>query len=160
MPRVNESLWLPSLAMPMSAGRNAAHTRPCRVEHFGGGKARIDFDTSALGFGASQRQTLPSEPMSSDDCFISGGIEVRQPDRGARRHPEEAVVLHRCLQRTVGVLAPVRDQSVGDTGSITAPDRLCAPTSEPFSTTTMLRSALELLQPDRSRQARRPRRRR
>src|ERR1700748_3662806 len=28
-----------------------------------------------------------------------------------------------------------------DTGSITAPDRICAPTSEPFSTTTMLESA-------------------
>src|SRR6202789_3659271 len=29
-----------------------------------------------------------------------------------------------------------------DTGSITAPDRICAPTSEPFSTTTTARSAL------------------
>src|SRR3982750_3259881 len=29
-----------------------------------------------------------------------------------------------------------------ETGSITAPDRMCAPTSEPFSTTTMLKSAL------------------
>src|SRR5664279_5587295 len=29
-----------------------------------------------------------------------------------------------------------------DTGSITAPDRICAPTSEPFSTTTIPRSAL------------------
>ena len=38
-------------------------------------------------------------------------------------------------------------------GSITAPDRMCAPTSEPFSTTQTenprRRAARELLQPDR-----------
>ena len=32
---------------------------------------------------------------------------------------------------------------------MTAPDRICAPTSEPFSTTTTERSGVELLEPDR-----------
>ena len=36
-------------------------------------------------------------------------------------------------------------------GSMTAPDRICAPTSEPFSSTTT-ESSVHLLQPDRRRQ--------
>ncbi len=46
------------------------------------------------------------------------------------------------------------------TGSITAPDRICAPTSEPFSRTTteisFSRLGGELLQPDRGGQPRGP----
>ncbi len=45
-------------------------------------------------------------------------------------------------------------------GSITAPDRMCAPISEPFSSThtesSAPRSAAQLLEPDRGRETRRP----
>jgi hypothetical protein len=40
------------------------------------------------------------------------------------------------------------------TGSRTAPDRICAPTSEPFSSTTTFEIRVDLFQPDRRRQAR------
>ena len=40
---------------------------------------------------------------------------------------------------------------------MTAPERICAPTSEPFSTTTTVRLGIELLEPNRGGQARRPR---
>jgi hypothetical protein len=41
-------------------------------------------------------------------------------------------------------------------GSITAPDRMCAPISEPFSSTHTERSAGELLQADRGGESRGP----
>ena len=82
--------------------------------------------------------------------------EVRQPDRAARRHPVEAVVLDLGLQRTIGVLAPVRDQLVerdridhragqnmrADLGALLHHDDV--------------EIGIELLQPDRRRQAGRP----
>ena len=95
---------------------------------------------------------------SSDDC--SSAAASRCPAAGSPRpcgHPVEPVGLDLGLQRTVGVLAPVRQRACrATTGSITAPDRMCAPTSEPFSTTTMVRFGIELLQPDRGRKARGP----
>ena len=39
---------------------------------------------------------------------------------------------------------------------MTAPERMCAPTSEPFSTTTTEISGRDLLEPDRGGKARRP----
>jgi len=82
--------------------------------------------------------------------------EIRQPDRAARGRPVEAVVLDLRLQRTVGVLAPVRNKLVeryridhrtgenmrADFGTLFHHDDV--------------EIGIELLQPDRSRQAGRP----
>ncbi len=81
--------------------------------------------------------------------------EVRQPDRAARDHPVEAIVLDLGLQRTIGVLAPVRDQLVQR-------HRIDHRTGEDVRAHlgTLLHYddrelGIELFEPDRGRQARR-----
>ena len=95
------------------AGRDAAHRAVVVVQHFGRGKARIDFD--------AERLRLRPQPAAdiAERADIAVMVvhqrrhrEVRQPDRAGRRGPVEAVVLDLGLQRTIGVLAPVGDQLV------------------------------------------------
>ena len=63
MPRVKLSLGSPSRPTPMSPVATPTHRAVVVVENLGGGEARIDLDAQRLGLLASQRQTLPSEPM-------------------------------------------------------------------------------------------------
>ncbi|CCE03693.1 hypothetical protein BRAS3809_7800001 [Bradyrhizobium sp. STM 3809] len=94
----------------------------------------------------SQRQTLPSEPTKQWWLSINGGIAK----------PGSLIAPPSVIQKNLSSLTWVfsgQSSSVRQsgsslssaTGSITAPDRMCAPTSEPFSTTTTLRSAFSCL---------------
>ena len=62
--------------------------------------------------------------------------QVRQPHAARRAEIEEPVLGDRRLQRTVRVPRHSGSKRSSPIGSITAPDRIWAPTSEPFSTTT------------------------
>ena len=104
------------LAIPADAhvaGRNAAYCAAVVVQHFGRGKARIDFDAERL-----RLRPQPAADIAERTDIAVMVVhqrrhgEVRQPDRAGRRGPVEAVVLDLRLQRTIGVLAPVRDQLV------------------------------------------------
>ncbi|MGY4318979.1 hypothetical protein ACVWW1_008306 [Bradyrhizobium sp. JR3.5] len=138
------------------AGRDAAHRALVVIEHLGGGEARIDLD--------AERFRLWCEPAAdiAERADIVVMIvhqrrhdEVRNAEPALRRRPVEAVFLDLRLQRTVRVLAPVRDQFVerhridhrtrqdvrADLGALLHHDDR--------------ELGIELLQPDRGRQARR-----
>ena len=139
------------------AGRDAAHRAVFVVEHFGRGKARIDLDAERLGF---RRQPAADIAERADIAVMivhqRRHREIRQPDRAGRRRPVEAVVLDLGLQRTIGVLAPVRDQFVER-------DRIDHGARQNMRADfgTLLHHddveiGVELLQPDRRGEARRP----
>jgi len=95
------------------AGGDALHRALVVIEHFGRGKAGVDFD--------AKRFRLRGQPTAdiAERADIAMMIvhqrrhhEVRQPDRAARRHPVEAVVLHLGLQRAIRILTPVGEQLV------------------------------------------------
>ena len=157
MPRVKESLWLAVPGDAHVAGRDAAHRAVVVVEHFGRGKARIDFDAERLRL---RRQPAADIAERADIAVMivhqRRHREVRQPDRAGRRHPVEAVVLDLRLQRTIGVLAPVRNQLVER-------DRIDHRARQDMRADlgTLLHHddveiGIELLQPDRRGQAGRP----
>ena len=138
------------------AGGDAAHRAVVVVEHFDRGKARIDFDAERFGF---RRQPAADIAERADKAVMIAHQrrhrEVRQPDRAGRRRPVEAIVLDLGLQRTIRVLTPVRKQLVEryriDHGTR---ENVCTDLG------TLLdhddaKVGVELLQPDRSRQARR-----
>ena len=150
-------LWLAVPADAHVAGRDAAHRAAVVVQHFGRGKARIDFD--------AERLRLRPQPAAdiAERADIAVMVvhqrrhgEVRQPDRACRRGPVEAVVLDLGLQRTIGVLAPIRDQLVER-------DRIDHGARQDMRADlgTLLHHddaeiGIELLQPDRRGEARRP----
>ena len=106
-------MWRAVLGDAHVAGGDALHRALVVVEHFGRGKARIDFDAERLGLA---RQPAAHIAERADIAVMivhqRRHDEVRQPDRAARRHPVEAVVLDLGLQRAVGILAPVRNELV------------------------------------------------
>ena len=119
------------------AGRDADHRALVVVEHLGRREARIHLD--------AQFGRLLAEPAA--DVAEAGDVvavivhqrrhgDVGQPQRAGRAQVVEAVV----ASPAVSSGAPFAFQSgmsrLMPIGSITAPDRICAPTSEPFSSTT------------------------
>ena len=89
--------------------------------------------------------------------LISGGIRTfGSRTRAGRPEHVEAVVRDRRCATGVSSLRQSGSRRSSPIGSITAPDRIWAPTSEPFSTTTTDVSGVELLQPDRGGEPGRP----
>jgi hypothetical protein len=139
------------------AGGDTAHRALVVVKHLGRGKTRVDFDAERLRL---RRQPAADIAERADIAVMvvhqRRHREVRQPDRAGRRRPVETVVLYLGFQRTIGVLTPVRDQPVeanridhrarqnmrADLGTLLDHDDV--------------EVGVELLQPDRCRQACRP----
>ncbi len=63
MPRVNSTLGLAFAIDAHVARGDAAYGAIFVIKHFGGGEAGIDLDPHGFRLLASQRTTLPSEPM-------------------------------------------------------------------------------------------------
>src|SRR2546430_2734212 len=97
----------------------------------------------------------PAERMLDQAFLVFCGIDLPdflQPDAefrrlavGVEREFRDQLLAQAATRAFGGQSASSRQSGINlsrETGSITAPDRICAPTSEPFSTTTMLRSAL------------------
>ena len=82
--------------------------------------------------------------------------DIRQPDRGACGHPVEPVVLDLRLQRAVGVLAPVRNQAVERDGIDHGAGQNVRANFGPLLHHHDRKIGVELLQPDRGAEARRP----
>ncbi len=79
---------------------------------------------------------------------------VRDADLPRRAEDVEVVLASPATLIGASIVRQSGSSASRPDGSSTAPDRICAPTSDPFSSTTTDRSGIELLQPDRRRQAR------
>ena len=144
MPGAKSGPGVPSRSTPMSPVATPM-TAPCVVvEHFGGGKARIDLDAERLGLGrpASGRHCR-ARRCSCRDCS-SAAASGNWAGGSSRLAPST-----RNWSSVTGVLngwssssrQPGSSRSM-PIGSTTAPDRICAPTSAPFSSTTTESSGL------------------
>ena len=138
MPRVNSSLGSPSWPTPMSPVATPTASPLSPISTSAAGKPWIDFDAERLGLAAE----VAADVAERADEVAVVVHELRQPD-GRQAQPaggsqkQELVLGHLGLERAIRVLPPVRQRAGrGRSGSITAPERMCAPISEPFSTTT------------------------
>lgn len=95
------------------AGGDAAHLAVLAVDHFRRGEAGIDFDAERLGLGA---EPAAHHAERADVAMVivhqRRHQEIRQPDRAARRHPIEPVVLDLGLERAIGIVTPIGNQLV------------------------------------------------
>ena len=154
---------LPSLSTPMSPVATPITAPFVVVEHLGGGEARIDLDAQRLGLG---RQ--PAADIAERDDVVAVVVhqrrhhEIRQ--RGPRRVGRatvELVVRHRRLERVVAPRAsPGSSRSSADGIDHRAGQDMRADLGALFQHHDGSVSGVELLQPDRRREARRARRRR
>src|SRR5262252_8430477 len=91
---------------------NAGHRATAIEQHFGGGKARVDFNSQRFRLGRQPATDIPER-----DHVIAVVVhqrrqhDVRQAHGARRRQPIEAVVAHLGLERAI-LAAPVRDQLV------------------------------------------------
>ena len=159
MPRVKPALWCPSRPMPMSPVATPA-TAPFSNKQLGGGEARIDLDAERFRL---LRQ--PAADVAERDDEIAVIAHQRRHQQIRQPHARRRVRARRSDRRSTARLAPALRRCAipacsrsSPIGSMTAPDRICAPTSEPFSTTTTEASGAICL--SLSRQRGRPVRRR
>ena len=140
------------------AGGDALHRAVLVVEHFGGRETGKDLDAQRFGLLAQ-----PAAHVAEADDVIAVVLEAgRQHEIGTCCAPcsvrnRKRSSRHRRVERRALVACQSGNSSVSARGSITAPERMCAPTSEPFSSTQTPISVSvfrgELLQPDRRRQS-------
>ena len=119
------------------AGGDAFHTAGFVVQHLCGGEAGVDFDAQLLGL-----LREPTANVSETDDVVAVIVHLRrrrQPEGLFLGEEEKVIFRRRGVQRRVFLL-PVGNQLIQRAGSMTAPERMCAPTSAPFSTTQTLTS--------------------
>ena len=112
-------------------------TSPLRTElGFDGGKARIDLDAKRFGL-----LREPAAELAQADDVVAVIAHQRRHDEVAERGRRPTSSDNRSGRRATSVDtgAPSAFQSgissLSAIGSMTAPERICAPTSEPFSMT-------------------------
>ena len=139
------------------AGGDAAHRAFFIVKHLGRGEARIDLDAERLGL---RRQPAADIAERADIAMMivhqRRHRDGRQRDRGAGGHPVELVDLDLRLQRTVGVLAPIRKQLVERHRIDHRAGQDVRADFRPLLHHDDRQIGIELLQPDRGGEAGRP----
>ena len=157
MPRVIGILVRAVLGDAHVAGGDAAHRAFFIVQHFGRGEARIDLDAERLGL---RRQPAADIAERADKAMMI--VHQRRhrdaPAAGSptRGHPVELVVLDLRLQRTIGVLAPIRNQFVERHRIDHRAGQNMRADFRALLHHDHRQIGVELLQPDRSGEARRP----
>jgi hypothetical protein len=88
------------------------------IDHLGGGEAGIDFDTERFRLGGEPAADIAERAdIAAMVVHQRRHQEIRQPHAGRAGHPVEMVIGDLRLQRTIGILAPARQQLV-ETGRI------------------------------------------
>ena len=126
----------------MSPVATPTHCAVLVVEHLGGGEARIDLDAERLGLlrRASGRRCRARRRSCRGCSSAAACSEVGQADAaGLAEHSRSGPSVTWVLSGASRPRASPGSSSSRPIGSITAPDRMWAPTSEPFSTTTTAR---------------------
>ena len=139
------------------AGRNAPHRALVIVEHLDRGKTRIDFDTKRLGLARQPATKLPKRAnVAVMIVHQRRHHEIRQADRAGFRHPVEAIILDLCLQRTIGIFAPIRNELVERDGIHHSAGQNMRADFRTLLDHNNRKFGVELLQPDRRAKSRRP----
>ena len=138
MPRVKPGFGLPSRPIPMSPVAMPTTSPFSPKSKFGCRKTRVDFNAEAL----RARAEPPCQRAKGADKVA---VVAHQPRHRPIRQPHAAGFgqVIEVVVRDLAFSAGTRDHCANRaqagrarSGSITAPERICAPTTEPFSTTT------------------------
>ena len=123
--------------MPMSPVAIPSTSPLSSNRDFGCSEARIDFNAKRFGLGAKIAADIAQR---TDKIAVivhqRRHEEIWQANAAGGAEQIELVLGDLYLERTVGIFAPAGSNLSRPMGSTTTPERIWAPISEPFSTTT------------------------